>query len=69
MTQRRTFSQTQVSSGWMAFAAIALWILFAYAGAAFMVFQYRNPLANQMSFYRDFGSVMTLEKLDKYQHR
>lgn len=39
----------------------------AYAGIAFTVFQWRNPLANKMSFYRDFGSVMRFEKLSGYQ--
>lgn len=39
----------------------------AYAGIAFVVFQWRNPLANKMSFYRDFGSVMGFEKLPGYQ--
>lgn len=38
-----------------------------YAGVAFTVFQWRNPLANKMSFYRDFGSVMRFEKLPGYQ--
>jgi hypothetical protein len=38
-----------------------------YVGIASTVFQWRNPTANQMSFWRDFSSVMTFKKLDKYQ--
>ena len=38
-----------------------------YAGIAFTVFQWRNPTANRLSFFRDFGAVMTFEKMAKYQ--
>jgi hypothetical protein len=46
---------------------IMFFLCMAYAGFAFMVFQWRNPLANKMSFYRDFVSVMRFEKLPGYQ--
>jgi len=29
------------------------------------IFQWRNPIAMNMSFWRDFGAVVTLQKLDK----
>jgi hypothetical protein len=38
-----------------------------YTWVAWTVFSWRNPIANEMSFFRDFGSVMMFEKLDKYQ--
>lgn len=50
----------------VAFKWLAL-LCMAYAGIAFTVFQWRNPLANTMSFYRDFGSVMRFERLPGYQ--
>ena len=40
-----------------------------YAGVAFLVFQWRNPLCNQMAFYRDHVAVITFQKLDCYQGR
>lgn len=44
-----------------------LFVVFGYLAIAFAVFQWRNPLANKMSFYRDFGSVMRFEKVPGYQ--
>jgi hypothetical protein len=38
-----------------------------YVGIAFTVFQWRNPIANGMSIYRDFGAVVTWQKLERYQ--
>jgi hypothetical protein len=34
---------------------------------AWGTFQWRNPLANSMSFFRDFTEVMTWRKLTRYQ--
>jgi hypothetical protein len=31
------------------------------------IFQWRNPLANEMSFFRDFKEVITFKKMEKYQ--
>lgn len=45
----------------------ALYLFMAYAGIAFTVFQWRNPTANRLSFYRDFSAVIRFEKLAKYQ--
>lgn len=42
-------------------------VLSMYATFAFSVFQFRNPTANNMSFWRDFAAVMSFQKLDKYQ--
>jgi hypothetical protein len=46
---------------------IALCAVFLYVGIAWAAFQWRNPTSNQMSFYRDFWSVITWEQMDKYQ--
>ena len=47
--------------GGVAVAAI-IWM-----SVAWPVFQWRNPIANNMSFFRDFSAVVTLQKLDRYQ--
>jgi hypothetical protein len=47
----------------MAFVVIAP----LYTSIAFAVFQWRNPLSNEMSFYRDFVEVITWQKLPEYQ--
>jgi len=52
------------------FAALAWFGVLAvmlYIAAAWMTFQYRNPKANQMSFYRDFRAVITWQTLETYQ--
>jgi hypothetical protein len=33
----------------------------------FGIFQYRNPTANTMSYFREFQHVIRLEVLEKYQ--
>lgn len=38
-----------------------------YLAIAWPVFQWRNPLANKMSFFRDFADVVTWQKLPGYQ--
>ena len=42
-------------------------LLVGYLVASWMVFQYRNPKANEMSFYRDFIEVITWQQMGKYQ--
>lgn len=49
------------------FLMLLFWACMIYAGVAFTVFQWRNPTANRLSFYRDFSAVMRFEKLAKYQ--
>lgn len=49
------------------FLTIVFYAVIVYGGVAFTVFQWRNPTANKMSFWRDFGAVMRYEKLAKYQ--
>jgi hypothetical protein len=49
------------------FLMLLFWAAMIYGGIAFTVFQWRNPTANKMSFWRDFGAVMKYEKLAKYQ--
>jgi len=38
-----------------------------YMSVAWPVFQWRNPLSNEMSFFRNFGDVVTWKKLPEYQ--
>jgi hypothetical protein len=38
-----------------------------YPLSAWFVFQWRNPLCNEMSFYRNFEDVIKLKKLSEYQ--
>jgi len=38
-----------------------------YQTVAWGVFQWRNPLSNEMSFYRNFLDVATWKKLPEYQ--
>ncbi len=44
-------------------------LLFAvfYSAIAFPVFQWRNPKANEMTFYSEFGNVITFQRMEKYQ--
>jgi hypothetical protein len=46
---------------------IIVGLVLLYPGIAFKVFEWRNPLANRMAFWRDFGAVMRFEKLAVYQ--
>ena len=49
---------------------VGLWLLVIvaiYVWGAWGVFCWRNPTANEMSFFRDFSHVVTLSKLEKYQ--
>lgn len=57
---------TKTSSGFP-YLSIALFAVLLYVGIAWAVFQWINPTSNEMSFYRHFWSVVTLEKLEKYQ--
>ena len=50
------------SIAWFGVFAVML-----YIAAAWITFQYRNPKANQMSFYRDFRAVITWQTLERYQ--
>jgi len=38
-----------------------------YSLVAFPIFQWRNPKANQMTYYSEFKNVLTLQKMEKYQ--
>ncbi len=38
-----------------------------YSLIMFPVFQWRNPKANSMTYYSEFGNVLTFQKLDRYQ--
>ena len=46
--------------------AILLAIMF-YSAIAFPVFQWRNPKANSMTYYSEFGNVLMFQKMEKYQ--
>lgn len=39
----------------------------AYLLVAFWVFQWRNPKANEMTFYSELFGVITWQKMEKYQ--
>ncbi len=41
--------------------------LLLYSAIAFPVFQWRNPKANEMTFYSEFGNVITFQRMEKYQ--
>jgi len=49
----------------IALALIALAIAFYLV--AFMAFQWRNPKANSMSFFRDFVSIIAFQRIQEYQ--
>lgn len=65
--RRGKASPSLACSAWAAFRYLLIVIPALYLFAAWMGFQYRNPKANQMSFYRDFVSVIRWEKLEEYQ--
>lgn len=47
---------------------MALFVMGAlYLAVAWPVFQWRNPLSNEMSFFRNFADVVTWKKLPEYQ--
>lgn len=50
---------------WSACVVIPLGLL--YLAVAANVWAWRNPKANQMTVWREFGSVVTFKKLEKYQ--
>lgn len=47
--------------------AVAFLACSLYMGIAWGVFQWRNPKANQMSYFRDFVSVVTWRRVPNYQ--
>jgi hypothetical protein len=48
-------------------ARLGVFAVMLYIAAAWMTFQYRNPKANHMSFYRDLWAVITWQTLETYQ--
>lgn len=49
------------------FPMLLLWPFTIYSIVLFPIFQWKNPKANQMSYFRDFKDVVLLQKLEKYQ--
>lgn len=49
------------------FFAILIIAFLLYFWLASVIFAIRNPTANGMTSFREFGSVLMFEKLDKYQ--
>jgi len=47
---------------------VIVMLFLIYMAIARLTFQYRNPLANEMSLYRNFSDVMTWKKLPEYQY-
>lgn len=48
-------------------AMVLLALLMLYSAIAFPVFQWRNPKANDMTFYTEFGNAITFQRMEKYQ--
>jgi len=48
---------------------ILLMVFLFYVFFAWTVFQWRNPLSNEMSLYRNFIEVVSWEKMQEYQPR
>ncbi len=48
---------------------LIFWMCAIYLGISWAAFQWRNPMANRMSFYRHFGSVVKFEKLPQLQEK
>jgi hypothetical protein len=44
-----------------------LTVVIMYIGIACGVFEWRNPLCNEMAFFRHFQSVITFKQLPQYQ--
>lgn len=38
-----------------------------YSACLFPVFQWRNPKANEMTYFTEFKNVLILAKMEKYQ--
>ena len=54
--------------GWVQFGLILLLLVGSvYIGVAWFVFEWRNPLCNELALYRDFGAVVRFEKVPEYQ--
>lgn len=54
----------------MSFAVCGLLLiafLMLYSALAFPVFQWRNPKAKEMTYYTEFGNVITFQRMEKYQ--
>jgi hypothetical protein len=50
------------------FAALLLGVaVLLFCGAAMIVFQIRNPTANNAACWREIGAVLRFEKLARYQ--
>ena len=64
MSTRNRFNPWPLIIGQLAFVLASL-----YVAVAWGCFQWRNPLANRMSFFRDFGAVVRFEKLPEYAAR
>lgn len=60
-------TRSEVIDNAITFGSLLIGALILYVAVAWPSFQWRNPKANQMSFYRDFTSVMTWRRLPEYQ--
>ena len=48
-------------------ASTAIALVGAYICISWFAFQWRNPIANEASFFRDFPEVLKWERMPKYQ--
>lgn len=62
MTRREAVKEFAFGAG-----VIAILVSMTYTGVAWSVFRWRNPTANDMSFYRDWWSVVTWKRIEGYQ--
>ena len=58
---------TKIKSYLLMFFMISAVAVPTYYTVAWWVFQWRNPLANEMSFYRNWWEVASWKKLPQYQ--
>ncbi len=55
---------------YLAAALIVAGVAFGvYTEIAWTTFRWRNPTANSLSYWRDFGAVHRFERVDAYQGR
>jgi len=50
-----------------ALATALIVLMFWYSAVAFTVFQWRNPKANNMTYYTEFKNVWCFRKMSEYQ--
>jgi hypothetical protein len=57
-----------MSSGQVALIGLVVTCV-VYLGIAGIAWQFNNPLGNQLTFWRNFGSAMQFKSLPQYQEK